>query len=109
MHVKAPRLRFETRVYSTCFPFPTAAGQLRKELTDGDIEVVVYGAAINVVARERQSRTGGEARDGAIMTTQDDFGSERVGGETNDWRDFFVREAAERVTEREMMGCDVNR
>jgi hypothetical protein len=96
------------RLYPACFPFPTAPRQLQEQLTDSDVKVVMHGTGVDVAPGERQSRTCGEARDGAAMTAQNDLGCHGASCETNDWRDFFVRELSERFSERQMMGCDVN-
>lgn len=64
---------------------------------------------MDVAARKRQAGAGREAGHRAIVTAQDDFCSERVCRETDDGRDLFVGESAQCPSEREMMGCDVNR
>lgn len=91
------------------FSFAGPAGELLEKLPDRDVEVVVDSTAVNVFARQQEPGARGEARRSAIMPPEDDFGAERVTRETNNRSDLVARKLAQRISEREVMGRDVDR
>ena len=63
--------------------------------------------AMDVAARERKPPAHGELRRRARRTAQNDFGGQDVSGKARQGGDFYPNKFAERVTELEVMGRDV--
>ena len=78
-------------------------------MVDGAMEARVGRAAMDVAAREREPAADGELMRRPGRTAQNDFGGKNVSGKARQRGNFNPHKFAQRITDSEVMGRDMER